>query len=124
MPVSSQTYTGFVRYELPDFGGDTDTMRYINNKKFTVTGTYCPSSTVWYVTAVDLASQDNFVLHYTWKGSAKVYNMNEHDKMHTISHITGTISNGGLPIKGYYAGGTTKVTTNQSCDIIFTNQVG
>ena len=68
------------------------------------------------------------IIYYEWEDdTATKYLLDSHPNQgHTFSHIRGKTSDPtNLPITGYYAGGTTSVTTNTGCSYYtFSDQVG
>ena len=103
--------TGFMRYTFTtsysDFTYDGDSMKYFTDKRFGVTGVHCPNYEEWYMTAIDDASNKNYLVSYKWgDGNAKYWILNSHDTLHFHGHISST-SGSGMPVTGYYVGGTT-----------------
>ena len=99
--------TGFIRHTFEDnyddFTDDGNKMYYVTDKRIVVTGVYCPNYEEWYLTATDTK---NYLVTYKWADErAKYYTLNSHNTLHLHGHITGT-SSSGLPVTGYYAGGT------------------
>ena len=59
------------------------------------------------MTATDDASNQNYLVSYKWgDGNAYYWTLTSHDTLHLHGHITAS-SNTGLPVTGYYIGGTT-----------------
>ena len=117
--------TGFIRHTFDTsysyFTADGDTMYYVEDKRLVVTGVFCPNFEEWYLTATD---SQNYLVHYKWaEPNAKYYVLNSHNTLHLHGHITGT-SGSGMPVTGYYVGGTTQTTTNAGCTYNFSNKVG
>ena len=135
MQVSPDTHTGFIRYLInSDYSGFADPkereLKYINDMRLIVTGSFSPTASEWYTTAV--SSTENYILYYSW-GSSNIdmWPLTSNAQLHNFSHITGlTNDSANLPITGYYAGGTMDssgvkaVQTNLGCTISFTNMVG
>ena len=91
---------GYMSYIIPD-------------KRYSITGTHCPTYLEYWVMANDLDnSANNIILYYNWQDSnVRIWTLTSHESAHTFSLIT-VLSNGSdLPVTGYYAGG----TTGQAC---------
>ena len=72
MPSDYSTFSDF-----PDKSYET---YIITNKRYTITGTYCPTYTEYYVMATDSTNGENLAMYYQWtNGNTNIWTLTAHN---------------------------------------------